>query len=96
MYASAMDPDLREFRDRGGKMLMYHGWGDPIISPYNTILYYEEVENFNHIKKQIKPETLKYSHEFFQCVNLECKKVFWKGTHIDDIMNKLKKIDSCD
>ena len=45
-YASAMDPDLREFRDRGGKMLMYHGWGDPIISPYNTILYYEEVENF--------------------------------------------------
>ena len=45
-YASAMDPDLREFRDRGGKMLMHHGWGDPIISPYNTILYYEEVENF--------------------------------------------------
>jgi feruloyl esterase len=45
-YASAMDPDLREFRDRGGKMIMYHGWGDPIISPYNTINYYDEVENF--------------------------------------------------
>jgi feruloyl esterase len=45
-YASAMDPDLRPFRDRGGKMIMYHGWGDPIISPYNTINYYEEVENF--------------------------------------------------
>jgi uncharacterized protein with PIN domain len=56
----------------------------------------EKVENFDQLKKQIKPDTLKYSHEFFQCVNLECKKVFWKGTHIDDIMNKLKKIDSCD
>jgi feruloyl esterase len=54
-YASAMDPDLRNFRDLGGKMIMYHGWGDPIISAYNTINYYGRVEGFKkNTNKQFK------------------------------------------
>jgi feruloyl esterase len=40
---SAMDPDLKEFFGRGGKLLLYHGWSDPNISPLNTINYYESV-----------------------------------------------------
>jgi len=43
---SVMDtwnPDLTRFRDRGGKLIVYHGWGDDAISPLNTINYYKMV-----------------------------------------------------
>lgn len=30
---TAIDPDLSAFARRGGKLLMYHGWGDPAIPP---------------------------------------------------------------
>jgi hypothetical protein len=36
-------PDLAAFRDRGGKMLLWHGWADPLIYPQGTIDYYERV-----------------------------------------------------
>jgi feruloyl esterase len=39
----ADDPDLSPLRDSGGKLLVYHGWSDPDISPIGTIDYYEEV-----------------------------------------------------
>jgi tannase/feruloyl esterase len=39
----AFDPDLTRFRQRGGKLILYHGWNDPSISPLNTIDYYERV-----------------------------------------------------
>jgi len=39
----AFDPDLSRFRQRGGKLLLYHGWNDTSISPLNTINYYESV-----------------------------------------------------
>ncbi len=32
--------DIAAFTARGGKLLIYHGWADPGISPYNTIDYY--------------------------------------------------------
>lgn len=37
----ATDPDLRRFRDRGGKILMLQGWGDTSVIPGNTVDYYE-------------------------------------------------------
>ena len=40
---NATDPDLRPFRKRGGKLIMYHGWSDAAISPVNSIDYYESV-----------------------------------------------------
>jgi feruloyl esterase len=40
---TAMDPDLSAFEARGGKVLAWQGWGDPAISPYNTIEYYDSV-----------------------------------------------------
>jgi feruloyl esterase len=42
-FVDAVDPDLRAFKAHGGKLLMYHGWGDYAITPKNTILYYESV-----------------------------------------------------
>ena len=42
-FVDAVNPDLSKFKARGGKLLMYHGWADPAISPQNTIRYYESV-----------------------------------------------------
>ncbi len=39
----AIDADISEFLEHGGKLLLYHGWNDPLISPYNSINYYTEV-----------------------------------------------------
>ena len=38
------DPDLSKFSGRGGKLILYHGWNDPAISPWNTINYYKNVQ----------------------------------------------------
>ena len=44
-YVDAVNPDLSKFKSSGGKLLLYHGWGDTAITPENTILYYESVLN---------------------------------------------------
>jgi feruloyl esterase len=40
---NSTDPDLSKFAARGGKLILYHGWNDPAISPLNTISYYQSV-----------------------------------------------------
>jgi feruloyl esterase len=40
---SPLDADLRPYKSRGGKLLMYHGWADPAISAYGTVAYYEKM-----------------------------------------------------
>jgi feruloyl esterase len=43
---NAANPDLRSFRARGGKLLHYHGWGDPSLLTVHSIDYYEAVRSF--------------------------------------------------
>jgi feruloyl esterase len=40
---NATDPDLKPFKARGGKLILYHGWDDPAISALNTVNYFQSV-----------------------------------------------------
>jgi hypothetical protein len=40
---NSTDADLSRFKNRGGKLILYHGWNDPAISPLNSINYYNSV-----------------------------------------------------
>jgi hypothetical protein len=39
----ATNPDLSAFSAHGGRLILWHGWSDPHISPLNTIAYYRAV-----------------------------------------------------
>jgi feruloyl esterase len=42
---NATNPDLSAFRDRGGRLIIYHGWGDAAIPAQSAIDYYNSVVN---------------------------------------------------
>ena len=49
----ATNPDLREFRDSGGKMIVVHGWADPSIPADASIDWYEDVSAFMGGRDQV-------------------------------------------
>lgn len=40
----AVDPDLSAFARRGGRMILYHGLADPVVSPWDLRTYYDAVD----------------------------------------------------
>jgi feruloyl esterase len=40
---NALNPNLKPFIARGGKLIQYHGWSDPQISPESSRQYYTRV-----------------------------------------------------
>jgi TonB family protein len=41
---NAIDPDLKPFAARGGKLIIYHGWSDAALPPQASVNYYDSVE----------------------------------------------------
>ena len=59
------DPNLDRFRDRGSKLIVYHGWSDPDISPLGSINYYEDVLAYSGADNN-RSQTLSETQEFFR------------------------------
>jgi feruloyl esterase len=38
-----MNPDLKAFFERHGKLLLYHGWNDAVNAPGSSVAYYQSV-----------------------------------------------------
>ena len=38
------NPDLSAFKARGGKLISYHGWADPLIMPEGTVKYFDSLK----------------------------------------------------
>jgi feruloyl esterase len=41
--SGSWNADLRAFKANGGKLILIHGWDDPIIPPRTSLLYYKRV-----------------------------------------------------
>jgi feruloyl esterase len=42
-FLNATNPDLTALNARGGKLILWHGWADPALSPLASIRYQEQV-----------------------------------------------------
>jgi feruloyl esterase len=42
-HLAAVDTNLAPFKRRGGKLLVYTGWADPVVPPQTAVAYYEGV-----------------------------------------------------
>ncbi len=40
-FYNADSPDISAFREAGGKMIVWHGWGDAIVTPFKTVEWYQ-------------------------------------------------------
>jgi feruloyl esterase len=41
---NALDTNLAPFKAHNGKLVMYHGWADPVVPPEDGVRYYEAVQ----------------------------------------------------
>lgn len=53
--SAAPSPDISAFKSRGGKLIQYHGWNDPIVTPQGSTNYFNAVAQFEKIKTLPKP-----------------------------------------
>ncbi|WP_052223592.1 tannase/feruloyl esterase family alpha/beta hydrolase [Novosphingobium malaysiense] len=50
-YVNALDTDLSRFAAHGGKIILFHGWADMVVSPLDTIIYFDRM-HASGMKKQ--------------------------------------------
>jgi feruloyl esterase len=63
---SAMNPDLREFKSRGGKILQFHGWSDERVEPETSTNYYEDVARVVASGGRDRAATLREAQTFYR------------------------------
>jgi feruloyl esterase len=51
----ATNPDLSRLKQRGGKIIQYHGWADALVNPNMSVEYYESV-----LKKMGRQQTQQF------------------------------------
>lgn len=47
---AAPSPDLTAFKARGGKLIQFHGWADPVVPPQGSPAYYNALIQFEKLK----------------------------------------------
>ena len=57
-------PTSRPSSGRGGRLILWHGWSDPHISPLNTIAY------FNAVRATLGAEAADKAMRLFLCPGL--------------------------
>ncbi len=50
-----------------------------------------KVQDKNEILNLVLQDSFNNQEEFYRCTNLQCNKIFWKGSHIEDIEKRLNK-----
>ena len=53
---AAPSPDLTAFKARGGKLVQFHGWADPIVPPQGSPAYYNALIQFEKMKSLPRAE----------------------------------------
>lgn len=53
---AAPSPDLTAFKARGGKLVQFHGWADPIVPPQGSPAYYNALIQFEKMKALSRAE----------------------------------------
>jgi hypothetical protein len=61
----ARSPDLRAYFQRGGKLILWHGWNDAVLSPLQTLAYYRA------LVERVGPELAARSVRLFMAPGVE-------------------------
>ena len=63
---NATDLSMTAFRARGGRFVQYAGWADTIVSPLNTVAYYQRVIEAQGARGRSKETNLARAQEFYR------------------------------
>ena len=55
----------------------------------NSLL--DKINNKEQIRQQVNDSTYQFHETFYQCHNPSCRKIFWRGSHIQKILEGLKE-----
>ncbi len=92
IYLEELDPykNLIHLKDKLGLNLDF-SMEKARCSSCNSLL--ERIPEKEAIIDLVKPETYHSFNEFFSCTNPDCKKIYWKGSHIEKIKSKLYNVE---